>query len=205
MLPTLSHSSAKVEYRGIANAVVETCWLRNLLLAAGQVRVLHVPSRYQFAYIFTKGLPSTLFEEFRTSLSVRCPPAPTVGEWISIRDKAPIAAFDFHSIRDDVIAEAQGIGVEGTDGAMVPAGEPPSGSSTARDRKLTCTSVWMSRLYWLAFLVARLPEFSSPLHLLWICAIVVDVATTLLPTFICRTSWGVFEVHVVLEDSAKGA
>ncbi|GJV08199.1 hypothetical protein Tco_1345855, partial [Tanacetum coccineum] len=49
-------------------------------LAAGQVRVLHVPSRYQFADIFTKGLPSALFEEFRTSLSVRCPPAPTAGE-----------------------------------------------------------------------------------------------------------------------------
>ncbi|GKC62462.1 ribonuclease H-like domain-containing protein [Tanacetum coccineum] len=44
------------------------------------VRVLHVPSRYQYVYIFTKRLPSTLFEEFRTSLSVRCPPAPTAGE-----------------------------------------------------------------------------------------------------------------------------
>ncbi|GKB86999.1 ribonuclease H-like domain-containing protein [Tanacetum coccineum] len=50
------------------------------LVAAGQVRVLHVPSRYQFADIFTKGLPSALFEEFRSSLSVRCPPAPTAGE-----------------------------------------------------------------------------------------------------------------------------
>ncbi|GKB90133.1 ribonuclease H-like domain-containing protein, partial [Tanacetum coccineum] len=50
------------------------------LVAAGQVRVMHAPSRYQFADIFTKGLPSALFEEFRTSLSVRCPPAPTAGE-----------------------------------------------------------------------------------------------------------------------------
>nr|GEY09794.1 ribonuclease H-like domain-containing protein [Tanacetum cinerariifolium] len=41
------------------------------LVAAGQVRVLHVPSRYQFADIFTKGLPSNLFEEFRISLSIR--------------------------------------------------------------------------------------------------------------------------------------
>ncbi|GJS27466.1 ribonuclease H-like domain-containing protein [Tanacetum coccineum] len=113
-------------YRGVANAVAETCWLRNLLrelhtplssstlvycdnvsavylscnpvqhqrtkhieidiyfvrdlVAANQVRVLHVPSRYQFADIFTKGLPSALFEEFRSSLSVRSPPAPTAGE-----------------------------------------------------------------------------------------------------------------------------
>nr|GEV58191.1 reverse transcriptase domain-containing protein [Tanacetum cinerariifolium] len=41
------------------------------LVATRQVRVLHVPSRYQFADIFTKGLPSALFEEFRSSLSVR--------------------------------------------------------------------------------------------------------------------------------------
>nr|GEV59728.1 ribonuclease H-like domain-containing protein [Tanacetum cinerariifolium] len=50
------------------------------LVAAGQVRVLHVPYHYQFADIFTKGLPSALFEEFRTSLSIRCPPALTAGE-----------------------------------------------------------------------------------------------------------------------------
>ncbi|KAK9137599.1 hypothetical protein Sjap_008193 [Stephania japonica] len=30
--PTLSRSSAEAEYRGVANAVSETCWLRNLLL-----------------------------------------------------------------------------------------------------------------------------------------------------------------------------
>ncbi|GJV51316.1 ribonuclease H-like domain-containing protein [Tanacetum coccineum] len=122
----LSRSSAEAEYRGVVNAVAETCWLCNLLrelhtplsyatlvycdnvsavylscnpvqhqrtkhieidihfirdlVAAGQVRVLHVPPRYQFADIFIKGLPSALFEEFRTSLSIRCPPAPTAGE-----------------------------------------------------------------------------------------------------------------------------
>ncbi|GJY78084.1 ribonuclease H-like domain-containing protein [Tanacetum coccineum] len=117
---------AEAEYRGVANAVAETCWIQNLLrelhtplssativycdnvsavylssnpvqhqrtkhieidihfvrdlVATGQVRVLHVPSRFQYADIFTKGLPSMLFEEFRTSLSVRCPPAPSAGE-----------------------------------------------------------------------------------------------------------------------------
>ncbi|GJW57992.1 ribonuclease H-like domain-containing protein [Tanacetum coccineum] len=50
------------------------------LVAAGQVRVLHVPFRYQFADIFIKGLPLALFEEFRSSLSVRCPPTLTAGE-----------------------------------------------------------------------------------------------------------------------------
>ncbi|GJU46422.1 ribonuclease H-like domain-containing protein [Tanacetum coccineum] len=89
---TLSRSSTEAECRGVANDVADTCWLRNLLRAlhtllssatlvyCDNVRVLHVPSRYQFADIFTKGLPSALFEEFRSSLSVRCPPALTAGE-----------------------------------------------------------------------------------------------------------------------------
>ncbi|GKD07607.1 ribonuclease H-like domain-containing protein [Tanacetum coccineum] len=80
--PTLSRSNAEPEYHGVANDVAETCWLRNLLhlVAAGQVRVLHAPSRYQYADIFTKGLPSALLEEFRTSLSIRCHPTLTAGE-----------------------------------------------------------------------------------------------------------------------------
>ncbi|GKA71472.1 ribonuclease H-like domain-containing protein [Tanacetum coccineum] len=123
---TLSRSSAEAEYRGVANVVAETAWIRNLLrelhnplftatlvycdnvsavymstnpvqhqrtkhieidihfvrdmVARGQVRVLHVPSRYQYANIFTKGLSSALFEEFRTSLSVRSSPAQTARE-----------------------------------------------------------------------------------------------------------------------------
>ncbi|GJZ99937.1 ribonuclease H-like domain-containing protein, partial [Tanacetum coccineum] len=113
---TLSRSSAEAEYRGVANAVAETCWLRNLLrelhtplstativycdnvsavylssnpvqhqrtkhieidihfvrdlVTTGHIRVLHVPSRYQYADIFTKGLPTALFDEFRDSLSL---------------------------------------------------------------------------------------------------------------------------------------
>ncbi|GJY42564.1 ribonuclease H-like domain-containing protein [Tanacetum coccineum] len=50
------------------------------LVAAGQVRVLHVSSHYQYADIFTMRLPLVLFEEFRTNLNVRCPPAHTAGE-----------------------------------------------------------------------------------------------------------------------------
>ncbi|GJX70205.1 ribonuclease H-like domain-containing protein [Tanacetum coccineum] len=119
----LSRSSAEAEYRGVANVVVETSWIRNLLrelhtplftttlvyydnvnvvymsanpvqnqrtkrieidihfvhdkVAAGHVRVLHVPSRFQYTYIFTKGLSYPLFADFRSSLSVRKTPAPT--------------------------------------------------------------------------------------------------------------------------------
>ncbi|GJU05103.1 ribonuclease H-like domain-containing protein [Tanacetum coccineum] len=45
-----------------------------------QVRVLHVTSRYQYADIFTNGLPLALFEELRTSLSVHSSLGLTVGE-----------------------------------------------------------------------------------------------------------------------------
>jgi len=44
-------------------------------VARGQVRVLHVPSRYHIVDIFTKGLPLVLFEDFRDNLSIRQPPA----------------------------------------------------------------------------------------------------------------------------------
>ncbi|GKB32673.1 ribonuclease H-like domain-containing protein [Tanacetum coccineum] len=124
---TLSRSSAEAEYRGVANVVAETAWIRNLLLelhaplttatlvycdnvsavylttnpvqhqrtkhieidihfvrdyvASGQVRVLHIPSRFQYADIFTKGLPSALFCDFRSSLNVRRSPVLTAGEY----------------------------------------------------------------------------------------------------------------------------
>ncbi|GJY29824.1 ribonuclease H-like domain-containing protein [Tanacetum coccineum] len=124
---TISRSSAEAEYRGVANVVAETAWIRNLLrelhsplltttlvycdnvnavymsanpvqhqrtkhieidihfvrdmVKAGHVRVLYVPSHFQYADIFTKGLPSALFKDFRSSLSVRPPPAPTPGAY----------------------------------------------------------------------------------------------------------------------------
>ncbi|GJV54207.1 hybrid signal transduction histidine kinase M [Tanacetum coccineum] len=78
---TLSRSSAEAEYRGVSNAVAETCWLRNLL------RELHTPLSTatiiycdNYADIFTKGLPTALFDEFRDRLSVRSSPAQTAGE-----------------------------------------------------------------------------------------------------------------------------
>jgi hypothetical protein len=45
----------------------------------GVVRVLHVPSLSQYVDIFTKGLPSTVFTEFRSSLNVCNAYALTVG------------------------------------------------------------------------------------------------------------------------------
>jgi hypothetical protein len=47
--------------------------------ARGQVRVLHIPSRFQIADIFTKGLPLQLFDDFCESLNIRSPPVSTTG------------------------------------------------------------------------------------------------------------------------------
>ncbi|GKC74831.1 ribonuclease H-like domain-containing protein [Tanacetum coccineum] len=68
--------SNPVQYQCTKHIEIDVHFVRDLV-TAGKVRVLHVPSRYQYADIFTKRLPSALFEELRTSLSVQCPLTPT--------------------------------------------------------------------------------------------------------------------------------
>ncbi|GKA53767.1 ribonuclease H-like domain-containing protein [Tanacetum coccineum] len=72
-------SSNPVQHQHTKHIEIDIHFVRDLV-AAGQVRVLHVLSRYQHANIIIKGLPSPLFEEFHTNLSVRCLLAPTTGE-----------------------------------------------------------------------------------------------------------------------------
>ncbi|GJV46635.1 ribonuclease H-like domain-containing protein [Tanacetum coccineum] len=96
----LSRSSVEAEYRGVVNIVVETCWLRNLL------RELHTPL-YSDTFVYHVNVSAVFMssnpvqhqhtkhieidihfvrdlvdvgQEFRISLSVRCPPVPTAGE-----------------------------------------------------------------------------------------------------------------------------
>ncbi|GKC29887.1 ribonuclease H-like domain-containing protein [Tanacetum coccineum] len=68
-----------VQHQRTKHIEIDIHFVRDLVIPR-KVRVLHVPSRYQFADIFTKGLSSALFEEFRSSLSVQCPPAQTAGK-----------------------------------------------------------------------------------------------------------------------------
>nr|GEW92955.1 NBS-containing resistance-like protein [Tanacetum cinerariifolium] len=75
---TISHSSSEAEYRGVANVVTETTWIRNLLRELHSPLVTDTLVYYAPADIFTKGLPSALFEEFGSSLSVHHSPAQTV-------------------------------------------------------------------------------------------------------------------------------
>jgi hypothetical protein len=48
-------------------------------VALGRIRVLHVPTSQQFTHIMTKGLPTAVFEEFRSSLCVGSGDASTAG------------------------------------------------------------------------------------------------------------------------------
>ena len=63
-------SSNPVQHQRTKHVEIDLHFVRERV-ALGDVRVLHVPTTSQFADIFTKGLPSLVFSEFRFSLNVR--------------------------------------------------------------------------------------------------------------------------------------
>ncbi|GJZ44585.1 ribonuclease H-like domain-containing protein [Tanacetum coccineum] len=73
-------SANPVQHQRTKHIKIDIHFVRDKV-ADGHVRVLHVPSRFQYADIFTKGLPFQLFADFRSSLSVRASPAPTAGAY----------------------------------------------------------------------------------------------------------------------------
>jgi hypothetical protein len=75
---TVYMSSNPVQHQRTKHIEIDLHFVRERV-ALGAVRVLHVPTTSQFADIFTKGLPTAVFTEFRSSLNARPIDAVTAG------------------------------------------------------------------------------------------------------------------------------
>ena len=71
-------STNPVQHQRTKHAKIDLHFIRERV-ALGEVRVLHVPTSSQYADIFTKGLPTSVFMEFRSSLNVRGAPSSNCG------------------------------------------------------------------------------------------------------------------------------
>jgi hypothetical protein len=62
-------STNPIQHQRTKHVEIDLHFIREKV-AIGQVHVLHVPTTSQFTNIFTKGLPSSVFNEFRSSLNI---------------------------------------------------------------------------------------------------------------------------------------
>jgi hypothetical protein len=62
-------SNNPVQHQRTKHVEIDLHFVREKV-AISQVCVLHVPTTSQFTDVFTKGLPSSVFEEFRSSLNI---------------------------------------------------------------------------------------------------------------------------------------
>ena len=77
-ISTICMSANPVQHQRTKHVEIDLHFVRERV-ATGAVRVLHVPTSSQYADIFTKGLPSSVFTEFRSSLNVQVADVQTAG------------------------------------------------------------------------------------------------------------------------------
>jgi hypothetical protein len=63
-------STNPIQHQRMKHVEIDLRFVRECM-AISDVRVLHVPMTSQFTDIFTKGLPTSVFSEFRSSLNIR--------------------------------------------------------------------------------------------------------------------------------------
>jgi hypothetical protein len=63
-------STNPIQHQRTKHVAIDLHFVRERV-TIGDVRVLHVPTTSQFTDIFTKGLPTLVFSEFRSSLNIR--------------------------------------------------------------------------------------------------------------------------------------
>jgi hypothetical protein len=68
-ISTVYLSTNPIQHQRTKHVEIDLYFVRENV-AIGQVRVLHVPTTSQFADIFTKELPSSVFNEFQSSLNI---------------------------------------------------------------------------------------------------------------------------------------
>lgn len=69
-------SSNPVQHQHTKHVKIDIDFVREKV-AVSEVKVLHVPSARKFADVFTNGLTSSMFLDFRDSLSIRSSDAKT--------------------------------------------------------------------------------------------------------------------------------
>ncbi|XP_039822529.1 uncharacterized mitochondrial protein AtMg00810-like [Panicum virgatum] len=79
-ISTVYMSANPVQHQHTKHIEIDLHFVRERI-ALGDVRVLPIPTSFQYADIFTKGLPSSVFMEFWFSLNVRCTNA-LDGTWL---------------------------------------------------------------------------------------------------------------------------